>query len=140
MCSANLAGKSVVAQKLLCEEKQRVLFILHSISPRNAGINPMYSQAESTIRSHTNTSKQSRPSRPLVIEKERKSYPMNPTINYISRFADWFRGCLGFGSVAHLFRECPEKNNKEIKYFFSLGLECSRASHKNKRGYTHRSF
>ena len=56
---------------VLCEEKQRVLSILHSVSPRNVGINQMYSQAESTTRSHTDTSTQSRPSRPLVIGKAR---------------------------------------------------------------------
>ena len=31
-----LREKSVVAHKLRCEEKQRVLSILHSVSPRNA--------------------------------------------------------------------------------------------------------
>ena len=63
----------------------------------------MYSEAESTIRSHTDTSTQSRPARPLVIGKDGNTYPMNPTNNYISRFADGFRGCIGSGSVAHLF-------------------------------------
>ena len=116
--STNLAGKSVLAHKLLSKEKQWVLSILHSVSPHNAGIDPMYSEAESTIRSHTDTSAQSRPSRPLVIGKDGNSYPMNPTTNCISRFADGFRGCLGCGSVSYLFRVCPEKQNKTMKYIF----------------------
>ena len=82
-----LREKSVVAHKLLCEEKQRVISILHSVSPHNARIHPMISQAEETIRSHTSTpdtNTQLRPSRPLVIGKDGKSYPMNPITNYIS--------------------------------------------------------
>ena len=105
----------VVAHKLLCEEKQRFLSILYSVLPRNAGTGPMYLQAESTIRFHTDTSTQPKPSRPLVIEKDGKSYPINPTTNYISRFPDGFLGCLGCGSVAHLFRECPEKKQQDNK-------------------------
>ena len=79
----------------------------------------MCSQADLTIRSHTDTSAQSRPSRPLVIGKGGKSYPMNRTNTYISRFADGFRSYLGCGSMAHLFQKCPEKNNEAIKYDFS---------------------
>ena len=50
-----LREKSVVVHTSLCEEKQRVLSILHSVSLRNTGINQMYSQAELNIRSHTDT-------------------------------------------------------------------------------------
>ena len=107
---------------VLCEEKQRVLSTLNSTSPRNTGINQIDSQSESTIRSRTNTSTQSRPSRPLVIGKDEKSYPMNPTTNYISRFADEFCGCFGCGSVSHLFRECLEKHNKTMKYKYFQDL------------------
>ena len=107
--------KYVVAHKLLCEEKQRVVSILHYISPRNAGIHPIILQAEETIRSHTgtpDTHTQPRPSRPLVIGKDGKSYPTNPTTNYISRFADGFRGCLGCGSVSHLFVNAPRNTTR----------------------------
>ena len=123
-----LREKSVVAHKLLCEEKQRVISILHSVSPRNAGIHPMISQTEETIRSHTGTPHihtQLRPSRPLVIGKDRKSYPINPTTNYISRFADGFRGCLGCGSESHLFRACPMKHDRQMKFKFFADLRDS---------------
>ena len=82
----------------------------------------MISQAEETIRSYTDSHTQPRPSRPLVIGKDRKSYSMNPTTNYISRFVDVFRGCLGCGSVSHLFRECPEKHNKTMNFNFFQDL------------------
>ena len=114
-----LREKPVVAHKLLREEKQRVISILHSVSPRNAGIHSMISQAEETIRSHTSTPDthtQPRPSRSLVIGKDGKSYPMNLTTNYISRFADGFRSCLGCGSVSYLFCEYPKKHNKTMKF------------------------
>ena len=47
---------------------------------------------------------------------------MNLTTNYISLFADGFRGCLGCGSVSHLSRECSEKHNKAMKYNFFQDL------------------
>ena len=84
-------------------------------------IHPIISQAEETIRSHTgtpDTHTQPRPSRHLVIGKDGNPYPMNPTTNCISCFADGFRGCLGCGSVSHLFHECPEKHNKTMKFNF----------------------
>ena len=43
-------------------------------------------------------------------------YPKNPNNNYVSRFADWVHGCLDCGSVSHLFRECPEKDSKKMKF------------------------
>ena len=57
-----------------------------------------------------------------MIGKDGKSYSMNSTTNYISRFADGFCGCLGCGSVFHLFRECPEKHNKTMRYNFFQDL------------------
>ena len=81
-----LRKKYAVALKLLCEEKQRVLSILNSVSFRNDGINPMYSQAESTIRSHLPPSTQTQPFKPLVNGTDRKLYPKNLINNYVSRF------------------------------------------------------
>ena len=112
-----LRKKYVVALKLLCEEKQWFLSILNSVSSRNVEINPMYSQAESTIRSHLPPSTQTQPLKPLVNGTDGKLYPKNPINNYVSRFFDGFSGCLGCGSVSHLFWVCPDKDGKEMKFF-----------------------
>ena len=49
-----LRENDVVSHKLLREEKRRFLSIMNSVSSRNlVGVHPMYSQAESTIRSHS---------------------------------------------------------------------------------------
>ena len=79
-----LRGKSVVAHKLLCEDKYQFLSILNSVSSRNAGINPMYSQAESTIRSHIPPSTQTQPLKSLVKGTDGKLYSKNPINNYVS--------------------------------------------------------
>ena len=52
----------------------------------------MYSQAESTIRSHSPPSTQSRPSRPLMKGKDGELHPKNLIKNYASQFIDGFSG------------------------------------------------
>ena len=80
----------------------------------------MYSQAESTIRSHHPAKQRCRPSRPPVKGNDNTFYPKNPMTNYISRFADGFFGCLGYGSESHLFRGCPKKHTSKMKKIFFL--------------------
>ena len=103
-----LRGKSVVGYKLQFEEKKRVLSLLKSLSTRStslnyleADLNPMYSQAETTIRAHHPFSTIPMDNRPLVKGTDGKFYPKNPINNYVSRFSDEFIECLGCGSVSH---------------------------------------
>ena len=91
----------------------------------------MYSQTESSIRSHNPTTPHSRPSRPLMKGNNGKFYPKNSITNYISRFADGFSGCLGCGSESHKFRECPQKNSSEMKNNFFLDLNAHVPSTRN---------
>ena len=55
------------------------------------------SSAEQTIVAHSNPAAKAN-ERPLVIKKDGKSYPRNPTNDYVSRWPDGFFGCLGCGS------------------------------------------
>ena len=46
----------------------------------------------------------------------------NLDTNYISRFPDSVRGCLGYGSIDRVFRDCPQRENSDIKQKFFKNL------------------
>ena len=105
---------AVVAHQSLAIEKKRVLTLINFVAPRNpkltnyaADVNNMQSQAEETICSHISNNNHCRADRPLVKGKDGKFNLKNPESDYVSRFADGFRGCFGCGSDAHQFRTCP---------------------------------
>ena len=78
----------------------------------------MHSQTEKTIPKHY-------PS-PIFLSKTtyiswramtRNSTQKNSNNNYVSSFADGFRGYLGCCYVDHLFHSCPNKASKDMKQF-----------------------
>ena len=117
--------------------------MINSVAPRNprltnyaADVNNMHSQAEETFRSHISNTNHSRVDRPLVKGKDAKFYPTTPGSNYVSRFADGFRGCFGCGSDAHQFRACPDRNNPDIKRQFFLDMNAHVPITRRKPGAT----
>jgi len=82
----------------------------------------MHSQAEETIRDHSSNNPNSREGRPLVKGQGGKFYPKILGTDYISRFAEGFRGCFGCGSDAYQFRACPDRNILEVKRKFYLNI------------------
>ena len=98
--------------------------MLNTISSRNPSIpnietevdlSQIHSQTEKTIREYHPPGNTLQDYIPLVKGNDGKFYPKNPHYNYVSRFSEGFRGCLGYGSVGHLFRVCPDKASTGMK-------------------------
>ena len=120
---------AVVAHQSLAIEKKRVLHLINYVTPRNsrltnyvADINNMHFQAEEIIRVHSSNNPNSREDRPLVKDQDGKFYPKIPGTDYVSCFAEGFRGWFGCGSNAHQFRACPDRNTLEVKRKFYLDI------------------
>ena len=116
---------AVVAHQSLAIEKKRVLHLINYVTPRNsrltnyaADINNMHSKAEETIRAYSSNNPNSCEDIPLVKGQDGKFYPKIPGTDYVSHFAEGFRGCFGCGSDAHQFRAYPDRNNFEVKRKF----------------------
>ena len=79
----------------------------------DADVHQMQSQAENTIRDYNPC--HVAPNRILVKGNDGLLYPKDPDNNYVSRFPDRFRGCLGCGSIDHMFRACPQQSDLAMK-------------------------
>ena len=75
----------------------------------------MHSQTKKTIGEYHPSGNTLQDYRPLVKGNDGKFYPKNSNNNYVGRFADGFRGCIGYGFVDALFRAYPDKANKDMK-------------------------
>ena len=121
----SLREHAVVAYKKVTDESRRIRRIVSTMnSNRGTSNNNSFvqshhsgSSAEQTIVAHSNPAAKAN-ERPLVIKKDGKSYPRNPTNNYVSRWPDGFFGCLGCGSDTHRFAVCSQRNNADIKRLF----------------------
>ena len=113
--------------KNLADETKRIAKLLSShLSPRlhsnlidSANFHYSNSQAELTIQQHSEPpSILDSSSRPLVVKRDGKSYPNNPTNEYISRYPDGFFGCLGRGASSHQFKECKDNRVNTVRSLY----------------------
>ena len=113
--------------KNLADETKRIAKLLSShLSPRlhsnlidSANFHYSNSQAELTIQQHSEPpSILDSSSRPLVVKRDGKSYPNNPTNEYISRYPDGFFGCLGRGASSHQFKECKDNKVNAVRRLY----------------------
>ena len=92
---------------------------------------------ETTIQSHHSPGSLVDVKKPLVKGSNRKFYPKNQAndyvsrlcysimlIDYVSRFIDNFKSCLKYGSLIHLFKIYPNKDNPDKHIFNAFGLIC----------------
>ena len=73
------------------------------------------SQAETTITHHSNTSPSLNLSKPLVVKRDDKIYPRNPTNGYVTNFYDGFLVVLVVLLLSNIFRECKDHRDKAVR-------------------------
>ena len=50
-----------------------------------------------------------------MVKQDGKSYTRNPSNNYVSKYPDGFSSCIGYGSSAHLLRQCKDHRDRAVR-------------------------